>query len=70
MFTGTVTLEELKHDHPLQYQRLIESGELEKHLVDPPSPALYKASTILGFVLIVVGLTLLTLVGIGFFTSL
>ncbi|MBK9442383.1 MAG: hypothetical protein IPN53_14210 [Comamonadaceae bacterium] len=69
MFTGTVTLDDLKHDHPLQYKRLLESGELEKHLVDAPSPAMYKASTILGFTLIVMGLTLLTLVGIGFFTS-
>ena len=28
-----------------------------------------EASTVLGFTLIVIGLTLLTLVGIGFFTS-
>jgi cytochrome b subunit of formate dehydrogenase len=69
MFTGTVSLEELKHDHPLQYKRLLESGNLEQHLVDAPSPQMVKASTILGFALIVIGLTLLTLVGIGFFTS-
>jgi len=69
MFTGTITLEDLKHDHPLQYQRLLESGELEKHLVDAPSPPMLKASTVLGFSLIVIGLTLLTLVGIGFVTS-
>ncbi len=69
MFTGTVTLEELQHDHPLQYQRLLESGELEQHLVDAPSPTFVRLSTVLGFTLIVVGLTLLTLVGIGFFTS-
>lgn len=70
MFTGTVTLEELKHEHPLQYQRLVESGELERHLVDPPSARMVNASKVLGFTLIVIGLTLLTLVGIGFFTSL
>jgi cytochrome b subunit of formate dehydrogenase len=70
MFTGTFTLEEFKHEHPLQYKRLLESGELEKHLVDPPSAGMVKASTVLGFTLIVIGLTLLTLVGIGFFTSL
>ena len=69
MFTGTVTLEELKHDHPLQYQRLLDSGELEQHLVEAPSTTFVKLSTVLGFTLIVVGLTLLTLVGIGFFTS-
>jgi cytochrome b subunit of formate dehydrogenase len=69
MFTGTMTIDELKHDHPLQYQRLLESGELEKYLVDAPSAHAVGASKVLGFVLIVIGLTLLTLVGIGFFTS-
>ncbi|MDD2918845.1 MAG: cytochrome c3 family protein [Rhodoferax sp.] len=69
MFTGTFTLDELMHEHPLQYKRLMESGELEQHLVDAPSSAMVKGSTVLGFTLIVIGLTLLTLVGIGFFTS-
>jgi cytochrome b subunit of formate dehydrogenase len=69
MFTGTVTLEELMHEHPLQYQRLLESGELERHLVEAPSPKFVTLSTVLGFTLIVVGLCLLTLVAIGFFTS-
>ncbi len=70
MFVGTVTLEELKHDHPLQYQRLLESGELEQHLVPAPSARMTRLSTWLGFALIAVGLSLLTLVAIGFFTSL
>jgi cytochrome b subunit of formate dehydrogenase len=69
MFTGTVTLEELKREHPLQYQRLVEAGELESHLVAAPSAPMVTASKILGFTLIAVGLTLLTLVAIGFFSS-
>jgi cytochrome b subunit of formate dehydrogenase len=69
MFTGTVTLEELKREHPLQYQRLVASGELEKHLVAAPSAGAVAASKVLGFTLIVIGLTLLTLVAIGFFTN-
>ncbi|MFZ4536490.1 formate dehydrogenase subunit gamma [Propionivibrio sp.] len=69
MFTGTVPLEEYKRDHPLEYQRLLDSGELEKHLVDAPSQPMTKASKVLGFTLIVIGLTLLTLVGVRFFTS-
>ncbi|MBL0208592.1 MAG: cytochrome c3 family protein [Propionivibrio sp.] len=69
MFTGTVSLEEYRHEHPLEYQRLLASGELEKHLVDAPSPSATTASKILGFTLIVIGLILLTLVGVGFFTS-
>ena len=69
MFTGTITLEDFKRDHPLQYQRLLDSGEMEKHLVDAPSQPMTTASKVLGFVLIVAGLSLLTMVGIGFFTS-
>ncbi len=67
MFTGTFSLEEFKHDHGVEYQRLLDSGELEKLLVDAPSPAKLAASKVLGFCLITIGLTLLTLVGIGFF---
>jgi cytochrome b subunit of formate dehydrogenase len=67
MFTGSVPLDEFRKDHPLQYERLVASGELEQHLVDPPSALKLKLSKLLGFVLIACGLTLLTLVGIGFF---
>lgn len=70
MFTGTFSLEEFKHEHPLEYQRLVDSGELESRLVDAPSPVRLTAARALAFVLIACGLTLLTLVGIGFFTSL
>ena len=67
MFTGTMSLEEFKTDHGVQYQRMLDSGELERHLVDPPSAGKVKASKALAFTLIAIGLTLLTLVGIGFF---
>ncbi|MEI8168492.1 MAG: cytochrome C [Rhodoferax sp.] len=70
MFTGTFSLEEFKHEHPLEYQRLVDNGELESRLVDAPSAAKMSASRVLGFTLIAIGLILLTGVGIGFFTSL
>ena len=69
MFTGTFSLEEFKHEHAVEYKRLLDSGELEKHLVDAPSPGKLFASKVLGFTLITFGLTLLTLVGIGFFSG-
>jgi hypothetical protein len=47
---------------------LLESGELEQHLVKAPSAIMVKVSTVIGFTLILVGLGLLTLVGIEFFT--
>jgi cytochrome b subunit of formate dehydrogenase len=62
MFTGAVPLEEFRREHALEYQRLVASGELEKHLVDAPSPSMTLGSKILGFTLIAFGLLLLVLV--------
>jgi len=67
MFTGTQSLDEFKHEHAAQYQRLVETGQLEKYLVDAPSKSFTLASRILGLVLLAIGLTLLVLIGIGFF---
>jgi cytochrome b subunit of formate dehydrogenase len=69
MFTGTQSIEEFRADHPAQYLRLLESGELEKYLVDAPTRQMHLGSVILGLTLITFGLTILTLVSIGFFTK-
>ena len=66
MFTGRVPLEIYRHEHQREYDRLIESGELDNYLVDAPSGPMARGSKILGAVLITVGLTLLTLVILGF----
>jgi cytochrome b subunit of formate dehydrogenase len=67
MFTGTQSLDEFRREHPAQYQRLVDAGELDKYLVDAPSRPLTLGSKILGLILIAIGLTLLVLVAIGFF---
>jgi cytochrome b subunit of formate dehydrogenase len=66
MFTGTMPLEEFKHERKVEYERLVESGELDKYLVDPPSRTMTLGSKILGMTLIVTGVILLVLVLIGF----
>jgi cytochrome b subunit of formate dehydrogenase len=66
MFTGAVSLEEFRREHTLEYNRLVESGELAKHLVDAPSRPLTLGSRILGLTLISIGLMLLLFVVIGF----
>ncbi len=38
VFTGRMTVEELKHDKPAEYEELVASGELEEHLVVPYQP--------------------------------
>ena len=66
MFTGAVSLEEFKREHTLEYNRLVETGQLAKYLVDAPSRPMTLGSRILGLTLIAFGLTLLILVLIGF----
>ncbi len=66
MFTGAVPLEEFRREHALEYQRLVASGQLAKHLVQAPSQAMTLGSRILGFTLIGIGLLLLVLVLLGF----
>ncbi len=66
MFTGVVPLEHYRHEHRREYDRLVASGELEKYLVDAPSEPMTRGSGILGTVLIIIGLSLLMLVLLGF----
>ena len=66
MFTGAVSLEQFRREHTLEYNQLVETGQLAKYLVDVPSPAMTLGSKILGITLLIFGLTLLTLVLIGF----
>jgi thiosulfate reductase cytochrome b subunit len=66
MFTGAVSLEEFRREHTLEYNRLVESGQLAKYLVDAPSRPMTLGSRILGLTLIAFGLMLLILVLIGF----
>jgi cytochrome b subunit of formate dehydrogenase len=67
MFTGSVSLDEFKYTHRVEYNRLVASGELEQHLVDAPSQPMTRGSKVLGFTLIAIGLILLVLVLIGFY---
>ncbi|HEX6064816.1 MAG TPA: hypothetical protein VFZ04_11380, partial [Longimicrobiales bacterium] len=66
MFTGAMSLEEFAREHTIEYEELLRTGQLDKYLVDVPSPAMTLGSKILGIVLLIFGLALLTLVLIGF----
>jgi predicted CXXCH cytochrome family protein len=66
MFTGAVPLDVFRHEHTVEYKRLVETGQLEKYLVDAPSRPMTLGSKILGATLIIVGLALLVLVLVGF----
>jgi cytochrome b subunit of formate dehydrogenase len=62
IFTGRVPVEEFKEDRPEEYQQMIESGELEKHLVDPLPPYVVKWLKIFGATALTIGIILILLI--------
>ena len=62
IFTGRMSVEELKHDKPRLYQELVESGQLESNLADPPSERFVRVATCFGYTALAVGFTLVALI--------
>jgi len=60
MFTGRVSGEELQHERPTQYKRLLEAGILETYRV-PPNRTLSLLSKIVAVPLLLIGLMLTSL---------
>jgi cytochrome b subunit of formate dehydrogenase len=67
MATGAVPLEEFKHEHALEYERLEASGELEKYLIKPPTERARRAGRKVTGWMIIIGLILAGLVLKGYF---
>ena len=61
IFTGRQTEAELKHRHPDEYKRLVETGELEKLRVPPPPRWLENFGRIFGVTAILIGFVFLGL---------
>ncbi len=62
IFTGRVPLEELKADKPREYEDLVESGELDKLLVEPYPEKLETGFKVFAFSALGIGLTLIGLI--------
>ncbi len=69
IFTGAIPIEEFKHDHKLEYERMLADGTLDSYLVKRPTRRVDLMASILATTLIMAGLTLLTLVLIGLATQ-
>jgi cytochrome b subunit of formate dehydrogenase len=69
MSNGLVSLDDFRRNHPEHYQRLIASGELAKHLVEPPSNVVKLKARLVNFILMMVALLILVIVTTGFFTA-
>ena len=62
IFTGRVPIEELKADRPREYDELVKSRELKRHLAEPLPPVVIKAIRVFGAVALAVGLALVFLI--------
>ena len=62
IFSGRVSVEELKFDKPGEYEAMVESGELENHLVKAFPEGKERGVRIFGFMALTFGLVLLSLI--------
>ncbi len=58
VFTGRMSVEELKRDKPDEYEKLVSSGELEKYLVEPYPPIVTRAIRAFGWTALIVGFSI------------
>lgn len=65
IFTGRIPLEEFKEERPHEYQQLVESGELEKHIVGPPPKWVAWTSVVCGFTFLAIGLIIVATILYG-----
>jgi cytochrome b subunit of formate dehydrogenase len=62
IFTGRVPVEELKHDKPREYEKLVEAGKLEEYLVHPYPKKMQRLFRVFGFSALAVGLIVIFLI--------
>ncbi len=65
IFTGRVSMEELRHDKPAEYEEFVEKAteeERAERVTGAPSPWLQKAARIFGFTALGIGLSLIVLI--------
>jgi cytochrome b subunit of formate dehydrogenase len=58
VFTGRMDLEEFKQDKPIEYEALIQKGELDKHLVEPYPPIVIRAVRVFGWTALAIGFSI------------
>jgi hypothetical protein len=67
IFSGTLSLDELKHERPLEYERLVEENRLGTVTVPGQKAWLTDLGILFGFTLVIVGFILLVLIILGQF---
>jgi len=67
IFTGRLSVEELQHERPLEYQRLKDTNRLEQNTAEPQAAWLTDIGIIFGFLMVLIGFALLVLIILGQF---
>ncbi|MBM3791555.1 MAG: cytochrome C [Acidobacteria bacterium] len=60
VFTGQMSVEELKRDKPAEYEALVKSGSLEEHLVPPYPPVVVKTIRVFAWIALALGFGMVT----------
>jgi hypothetical protein len=60
--TGRTTLEEMKHEHPREYARLVEAGKVDESIVEPASELNRHYARVIGYPAILIGVTMFLVV--------
>jgi cytochrome b subunit of formate dehydrogenase len=66
IFTGRLSEEDLKRTHPEEYERLVNSGELEAIAAEAPPPWLNNFGRLIGATAILAGVIMLILMAVAF----
>jgi cytochrome b subunit of formate dehydrogenase len=65
VFVGAQPLERLKDERPLEYERLVKSGELDKLIVPPPTKQQLFWAHVFGFAMVAIGVALAIAIFVG-----
>jgi cytochrome b subunit of formate dehydrogenase len=66
IFSGQMSIEELKFDRPAEYEAMVESGRLESMMEQTFSPSSLKALKVFGFTALVLGLSIVIWIILAF----
>ena len=61
IFTGVLPLDEVKHERPAEYERLIAEGKVAEIAAPAPTPQEFRRGRTIGTIAVCVGLLLVSL---------
>ncbi len=62
IFTGRVSIQEFRLDRPREFEELVRTRQLKKHLAEPLPPMVVKGMKVFGWIALSIGLSLILLI--------